>query len=281
MRNLSSTGTVFNAAAASSATTSVLPSIPDAPVIPIQEIAEAVAGAEPTFLSLGLGGWSPVGIVQNYFEFLHVGCDLSWWAAIAVVTLSIRTLVVPLVIFAQRSAARMHNNMPAIQKLQAKVTEARQMGNAMEVARHSHEQARFMKQMGMNPLRSAMVPMAQAPIFISMFVGIRQMVNAPVESLSTGGILWFPDLTVSDPLFILPAITSLTLLATIELGIDSGKLNADNMQIVRYGLRALPFIIFPFTMNFPGAMLFYWTCSNAISLVQVRGHEKMFSLIMP
>jgi len=177
-------------------------------------------------------------------------------------------LVVPLVIFAQRSAAKMHNHMPTIQKLQAKVTEARQMGNAMDTARYSQEQMVFMKKNGMNPLRNAIVPMAQAPIFISMFMAIRQMVNAPVESLATGGILWFPDLTMNDPLYILPAITSLTLLATIELGIDSGKLNADNMQIVRYCLRALPLVIFPFTMNFPAAMLCYWTCSNSISLVQ-------------
>jgi hypothetical protein len=38
----------------------------------------------------------------------------------------------PLVIKAQRNAAKMTNNMPQLQVLQQKMTDARQAGNAME-----------------------------------------------------------------------------------------------------------------------------------------------------
>lgn len=38
---------------------------------------------------------------------------------------------------------------------------------------------------------------------------------------------------------------------------------------MKYVLRALPFVILPFTINFPGAIVTYWTFSNLISLVQV------------
>jgi YidC/Oxa1 family membrane protein insertase len=38
----------------------------------------------------------------------------------------------PLVIKAQRNAAKMTNNMPQLQVLQQKLTDARQAGNAME-----------------------------------------------------------------------------------------------------------------------------------------------------
>jgi YidC/Oxa1 family membrane protein insertase len=57
----------------------------------------------------------------------------------------------------------------------------------------------------------------QMPIFISFFVGLRRMANAPVESFHTGGMLWFTDLTVCDPYYILPVITSVTLWATVEV----------------------------------------------------------------
>lgn len=38
---------------------------------------------------------------------------------------------------------------------------------------------------------------------------------------------------------------------------------------MKYVLRALPFIILPFTISFPGAIVAYWTFSNIISLAQV------------
>ena len=46
--------------------------------------------------------------------------------------LTVRVAMFPLVIKAQRNAAKMTNNMPQLQVLQQKVTEARQSGNALE-----------------------------------------------------------------------------------------------------------------------------------------------------
>lgn len=41
------------------------------------------------------------------------------------------------------------------------------------------------------------------------------------------------------------------------------------MQVMSYVLRALPLVILPFTVNFPGVILCYWVSSNFISLLQV------------
>jgi YidC/Oxa1 family membrane protein insertase len=38
---------------------------------------------------------------------------------------------------------------------------------------------------------------------------------------------------------------------------------------MKYVLRALPLVVLPFTINFPGAILCYWVSSNFISLLQV------------
>lgn len=231
------------------------------------EVLNAIG--EPTFASLGLGGWSPVGLVQNGMEFLHVTLDIPWWGAIAIGTIIVRILIFPLVIVAQRNAAKMNNHMPQMQVLQMKMTEARQSGNAIESARYAQEMMLFMKEKELNPLKNMVVPLAQAPLFLSFFMALRGMANAPVESMRTGGLFWFTDLTVPDPYFLLPIITSATLYLTIEIGTDSARLSAQNMHVMKYVLRALPIVIFPFTMNFPGAILCYWACSNFISLGQV------------
>lgn len=66
----------------------ILDPIPEPPPIPQDIIDETVnqlnALGEPTLESLGLGGYSPVGLAQKAFEFLHVSVGLEWWAAIAV-----------------------------------------------------------------------------------------------------------------------------------------------------------------------------------------------------
>nr|CAH7738488.1 unnamed protein product [Callosobruchus chinensis] len=168
--------------------------IPEPPPIleGVEEVINQVnALGEPTLASLGLGSFTPVGIVQNCLEYLHADIGIPWWGAIAIGTLVIRICLFPLVIITQRNAAKMNNYMPQMQALQLKLTEARQSGNSLDAARYSQELMLFMKEKNVNPLKNMLVPMAQ-------------MSNVPVDSLRTGGLWWFTDLTLPDQYFILP-----------------------------------------------------------------------------
>ncbi|XP_014246146.1 mitochondrial inner membrane protein OXA1L isoform X3 [Cimex lectularius] len=244
--------------------------IPEPPVVP-QDLPGSIykLAGEPTFESLGLGGWSPVGIIQNCMEFLHVTCDLPWWGSIVIGTVVVRTLMFPLVIVSQRNAAKMNNHLPEMQLIQLKLTEARQRGDRLDAARYANEMMFFMREKGLNPIKNLLVPLAQAPLFISFFMGLRKMANLPVESLKVGGLYWFADLTVPDQFYLLPIITCATLAITIEVGTDTARLNSSNMGLFKYLIRALPLVVFPFTINFPSAILVYWASSNFISLLQV------------
>lgn len=64
-----------------------LDNIPEPPAIPpvVEELVETLPlSGELPFEKMGLGGWTPVGIVQNCMEYLHIGCDLPWWTSIAI-----------------------------------------------------------------------------------------------------------------------------------------------------------------------------------------------------
>ena len=76
----------------------------------------------------------------------------------------------------------------------------------------------FMREKDISPFRSMLVPLVQAPIFMSMFFGLRGMTNVPVESMRLGGLWWFTDLTVPDPFYLLPLATSATMYLTIKVG---------------------------------------------------------------
>ncbi|XP_064106467.1 mitochondrial inner membrane protein OXA1L-like isoform X2 [Macrobrachium nipponense] len=243
--------------------------IPPPPAPPEALSQPLNALGEPTIQSLGLGGWSPVGMIQNCLDYLHVSCDLPWWGAIAIATVCIRVLIFPLVITSQKNAAKMNNNLPQLQLLQMKMTEARNSGNQMESARLAQEMMIFMKEKDISPMKNVVVPLAQAPLFISMFMGLRGMANLPLESMKEGGLFWFVDLTVCDPYYLLPLVTATTMLATIELGTDGARMNTPTMQNAKWVLRALPILVFPFTINFPTAVLCYWVSTNLFSLIQV------------
>lgn len=245
--------------------------IPDVPAVPIDGtfIQQLAANGEPTFSSLGLGGYSPVGLLQWALEYVHISLDLPWFATIALSTVIIRTLLTPLVIISQRNAAVMRNVLPEMQDCQNRVSEARQMGNSVEYAQANQELMGLMKSKGFNPLKNMLIPFAQMPIFLSYFIGIRRMVNTPVESLQTGGMLWFTDLTLADPYYMLPLLTSATLALTIHLGTDAVRVPGQDSPLVMILLKAIPIVIFPFIMNFPAAMVVYWASSNFCSLIQV------------
>lgn len=251
----------------------ILDSIPAPPSIPVETeaITEIVKTtlAEPAFSEIGLGGYWPTGLVQSCLEYLHIGFDLPWWGCITVGVLTVRLLMFPLVIRAQQNAARMANNMPQMAVLQEKMTQARLSGNQIEAAQAGFELQTFMNEKGVNPLKNMIVPLLQAPVFMSFFFGLKAMANAPVASMQYGGLFWFTDLTIADPYYLLPILTSVTMWATIELGTDSARLNAQGSPLMMYFMRALPVMMIPVSLNFSSAILCYWLTTNLISLVQV------------
>merc|ERR1719411_1022939 len=109
----------------------------------------------------------------------------------------------------------------------------------------------------------------QLPIFMSMFLALRGMAKLPVLSMKTGGLFWFSNLTLTDPFYLLPILTSSSLFLQLKWGAEGAKL--DNMTGgAKYFMMAMPFIMLPFTINFPCAVNFYWFCTNIFSILQAK-----------
>lgn len=226
------------------------------------------ASTESSLAELGLGGFTPVGLIQNLLEFVHLELGLPWWGAIVAGTVVARLLVFPVIVKGQREAAKLNNVLPEMTKLTNRMNEAKQSGNKFEFAKAYTDLNLFQKKNDVNPLRGFLVPLAQAPIFISFFVALRKMSYLPVPSLQTGGALWFPDLTVADPYYILPLAVTGTMFFILELGAESG-IDNPNLRAMKTVFRIMPLVILPLTINFPTAVFTYWLTSNCFSLGQV------------
>jgi len=231
---------------------------------------EVLQGAlhEPSLAELGLAAHTPVGLIQNLLEFLHMDIGLPWWGAIVAGTVFARLAVFPVIVKGQREAAKLNNVLPEMTKLTNRMNEAKQAGNKFEFAKAYSDLNMFQKKHDVNPLRGFLVPLVQAPVFISFFIALRKMAYLPVPSLQTGGALWFTDLTAADPYFLLPVVVTGTMFFILELGAESGVDNP-NLKAMKTVFRIMPFIILPATINFPTAVFTYWLTSNCFSLGQV------------
>lgn len=134
-----------------------------------------------------------------------------------------------------------------------------------KVARATHEYVQFMKsnQIGFG---SMLVPLIQFPFVVSTFIAIRKMCKLPVESMETGGALWFTDLTIADPYFILPTVATASILAIVYRGVDTGMSSANmtpTTKAIVYGVSA---ISYPFFLFMPSGVMSYVCTTNFISL---------------
>jgi len=83
-----------------------------------------------------------------------------------------------------------------------------------------------------------------------------------IPSFANGGLVWFTDLTVANPCFILPVLSACILVAAGE--ISSRNVNAGQRRMVRL----LPVVFTAFIARFPAGLFVYWVTSNTVTLVQ-------------
>ncbi|CAK9828329.1 Mitochondrial inner membrane protein OXA1L [Anthophora retusa] len=247
---------------------SFISEIPDPPAPLGEQIIEAVklhANGEVTFDSIGLGGWGPVGLLQSYFEWIHITCDMPWWGAIILTSILVKTITIPFTVDAIRNSAKMQNVIPKMVHIQENLTAARSSGNTEEMALHSYELQAFLKKHKIKVFPLSNV--ARFALHIPVFIALRGMANAPVESLKYGGLWWFTDLTIADPYYLLPLCTSATLYLVTEYAMHfSGGHSLS--PVMRNVFRGIPVVSFLFAINFPGVVLLHWATSNIITVAQ-------------
>ncbi len=186
-----------------------------------------------------------------------------WWLSIALLTIVVRSVMFPLTVKQVKSMRAMQDLRPDMEKLRNQYKD--------NPVKQREELGKLYQERQVNPLGGCLPILIQMPIFISIFYVIRQFggyqvgdrVVAPeYDSFHTGGILWFQNLSVADPYYLLPIISALTMLAASEI---TAK-NIDPQQ--RWLMRILPIGITVFLFNFPAGLFVYWITSNLVTLVQ-------------
>ncbi len=176
-----------------------------------------------------------------------------WWLSIAILTIIVRTVLFPLTIRQVKSMRAMQDLKPDMDRIRAQYKDNRQ--------RQQEEIMKLYQERQVNPFGSCFPLLIQMPIFIGMFYVIQSFGDTH-PSFTSGGILWFRDLSAYDPFYILPVLSAVTMLAASEI---TSK-HIDPQQ--RWIMRTLPVVFTVFLLTFPAGLFMYWITSNLVTLGQ-------------
>ncbi|KAL1241212.1 Mitochondrial inner membrane protein OXA1L [Trichinella pseudospiralis] len=243
--------------------------IPDPPTPPsAEQLAEmkVILGSKLEFL--GLGNYSPSGLVQLMLNSIHDNFGVPWWASIFLCTTGVRLLTLPVMIYSQRNSALMSNFTEGMSKLNKNLIEARIRRDRFSEELAMLELQDYMKEHKAAQLYGRMfaISMIQGSIFLTYFLALRGMSYAPVMSMTQSGFLWITDMTLPDPAWILPLYSSFSVLVILELGLETG-VATDSMSKFKWVMRVMPIGMFFFIKDYPSAMLLHWCISNTFSLI--------------
>ncbi|APA14513.1 hypothetical protein sscle_13g092830 [Sclerotinia sclerotiorum 1980 UF-70] len=217
--------------------------------------------------SLGLDyGWGPTAIMEWMLEHIHVLAGTPWWVSIGIAAAAWRVILFKPYLDAAENASRMATIKEFTAPVQAQMMQARTRGDTTEMMFHRAELQRIYKRAGISMWKS-FVPMVQIFIGYGTWKLLRQMSDIPVPGLLDGGVLWFYNLTIPDPYYLLPLATSAILHFVLKKGGETGvsTLTPGMLYMMQWGMPALSMV---FTSFMPAAVQFSFLMSSSISFGQ-------------
>lgn len=118
-----------------------------------QDIFASGIPLETPLSELGLGGYTPVGMITNALDFLHLSLGLPWWASIVAGTLVFRALVFPIMIKGQVNSAKLAAIKPELERLQSNLTDMSNYQNPMMKAQASQELQQLFQKHDCHPVK--------------------------------------------------------------------------------------------------------------------------------
>ena len=238
----------------------------------------------------GSGIFSFVKYINRYFllpvfDFLQKNIA-SMGIVILLLTLLIRLITSPILYKSYLSGAKMKVLKPEVDALKAKFTDK---AGQLDQQAFSMEQMKLWRTAGVSPLGGCLPALLQIPIFMSLYYFFQSNIDLRGKSF-----LWASDLASYDSVLKLPFsipfygdhVSLFTLTAVITsmlISIYSMSSMQDNSNpVMKYMPYIFPVLLLGVFNNLPSALTWYYTVSNAITLIlqiviqkYVINHEKI------
>lgn len=196
----------------------------------------------------------PLSWLITYFAGLFKG-NYGYGLSIVILTLIIRTLLLPLNIKQIQSTSAMQLIQPELKELQAKYSSKDQQ---TQQKLQQETMALFQKN-NVNPLAGCFPILIQMPILIAMYHAIMR-----TEEVKNHTFLWF---ALDSPDYVLPIIAGLATYFQQKLMMSGNTAMANNPQMTAM-LYMMPIMITVIAFFFPAALALYWVVGNLFMIAQ-------------
>ncbi|RAL09129.1 membrane insertase OXA1 [Aspergillus homomorphus CBS 101889] len=258
----------FNSTAATpvadAATAAETATLPGVEALEIASIPEKIGYLK----ELGLDyGWGFSATIEWFIEHIHIWGGVPWWASIVCTGLLVRLAMLKPTLAAANTGTKLNNVKHITTPLRAKMMAAQAASDSLAMQKARAELEDLHKKHGIVAWK-AMIPMLQIPFGFGCYRVIKGMTSLPVPALSVETAGWLQDITVADPYFILPAISSLCMYWSFKKGGESGAnemMNSEFGKMVRIGLPSISFVVMSF---FPAALQLYFVSTGVFGAGQ-------------
>ena len=209
--------------------------------------------AENLELSIDMGWFWFISQPMVWFLDLINTYLNNWALSIVVFTLLLKLVLFPVTAKGFVSMGQMRKVGPMMKELQERYKDDRQ--------RLSSEMMSLYKREKVNPLGGCLPVLAQVPFFIGFFFALREMVE-----LRHASFFWISDLSIPDPLFVLPVLFGLVMVFTQRLSPTPPTADPMQQQI----MKSMPVVFSIFFLIFPAALCLYSVINSGVSLAQQR-----------
>lgn len=223
-----------------------------------------------------------VHVAEQFLVGFQELSGASWWLSIATATLTIRsTVTLPLAAYQTVVLHRVESLQKEISELSLRLryevsVRAKELGWSERTCRFQFKKnmRRIVSELyirdNCHPFKASILVLVQVPIWISLSLALRELSldsSALYTALAAGGALWFRDLTVPDPTWIIPVSLGLSNLLLVELASLQQKPASGRFQkVLLYSFRALSLLMIPVSACVPTCMSLYWLCSSLVGL---------------
>jgi YidC/Oxa1 family membrane protein insertase len=225
-----------------------------------QEFRRLVALGREFETSNPYGGWFQ-GMVQPFATmvirvllWMKEVLGLSYGWILVVFGIAIRVILWPLNQKAMRSSMQLQRIQPELQAIQERYKgDPQKLQAAMMQVYKEHGMSPFSSLSGCLPM---LIPM---PVFFALFFVFQNTIEFRGVSF-----LWFPDISVKDPFYVIPVLVAITTFVLSWIGMRGVKGN-EQQKMMMY---LMPGMMLFFFLNMASGLNLYYFIQNLASLPQ-------------
>lgn len=192
-----------------------------------------------------------VGLVMIVLTWMHTTLRLAYGWVLILFGILMRVVLFPLYQKSMRSQMGQMQVQPLMKEIQTRYKDDPQ--------RLQQEMVKLYKEHGVNPLAGCLPMLLPMPILFTLFYVFRGTIE-----LRGVPFLWLPDLSLKDPLYLIPLAMGVSMFVLQWIGQRGMEVN-QQMRVMGY---AMP-VVFTFLFaGLPSGLNLYYTMSNLASLPQ-------------